>query len=343
MTMPATAYRDEFETAEEFLAAVVAAGGRPSARADQRLRWASITGAGEIIPSDGGYAVPPDFALELIAGVEEFATVYPETDRQPVTKGNRIKLPTWDETSRAHGSRFGGLALNRTGEGEAITLSLPKFKVVELPIDKLAGAMGATAELVGDASATRAYTSRAFRSEAGTVIDSEIIDGSGTGGQMLGILRSGALITVAPESGQASATVRAENITKMWSRCWAPGQRKALWLYNQELTQQLFALADHGLVTFGDRPRMLGAPLIAHESCKIPGNVGDLILVVPSQFVVAEKPAELAQSLHIRYIEHEQAFRFIWRISGHPAWSSPLTPLNGMATVSPFVALGERL
>jgi HK97 family phage major capsid protein len=344
MTIPAAEYREEFATFDEFLIAVMRAGPRLSAYVDPRLRWANATGAEEVVPSDGGFLVPSDFTLGLLNGVETFATIYPDTDRQPITRGNKIKLPTWDERSRASGSRFGGLRLYRADEGGQVTASMPKLRSVDLYLDKLTGVSWATQEYFDDVPALRAILSRAFRMEAGTVVDSEIIDGSGTSGQMLGVLRSNALIEVEPESGQSPATVRAENVTKMWSRLWAPGQRRAKWLYNQEITSQLFAFADSGLVTFGhDGPRMLGAPLVAHESCKTAGSVGDLLLVVPDQYIIGEKPPEFAESLHVRFVEGPEAcFRFIWRIAGHPAWSTPLTPMNGTQTVSPFVAIAAR-
>lgn len=343
MSMPAT-YREDFEGFGEFLGAVARAGDRAGANCDPRLRYAAITGLGEVIPSDGGFAVPSDFALALLDGVEQHATMYPATTRQTITKGNKLKCPVWDETSRAHGSRFGGLSLARTGEGETIVATKPRLKSVNVYLDALKGAIYLTSELSEDWPQATAVLTRTFAMEAATAVDDEIIDGSGTGGEMLGILRSPALIQVTPESGQAAQTIRAENVLKMWCRSWAPGLRRARWYYNQEVGPQIFALADSGIVTFtADGPLMLGQPLIAHESCKTAGSVGDLLLVVPDQFVIGEKPQEVAESIHIKWLEHEQAFRFIWRVSGHPAWNSPLTPLNGSQTTSPFVALGERI
>jgi hypothetical protein len=36
------------------------------------------------------------------------------------------------------------------------------------------------------------------------------------------------------------------------------------------------------------------------------------------------------------------SFRFTMRIDGKPGFASPITPYNGGATRSPFIALGAR-
>jgi HK97 family phage major capsid protein len=342
--MNAPIYREEFNSFEQFLRAVVAAGVHQGQPTDPRLRFAAPAGANEIIPSEGGFAVVPnDFAMDLLQRVENAATLYPLVDRQPISKGNTLKMPTVDQRSRAAGSRFGGFQLYRTGEGESASAFVPKFRAVELSLHKIMGTAYTTSEMFEDVPALAAILSRFFGLEAAAVVDDEIVNGWGGGGQMLGLLQSEALIRVEPESGQAAASVRVENITKMWARAWPGGLKRSVWLHNQELGPQLFALAEAGLVTFGDDgPRMLGRPLVAHESAKVPGAVGDLMLLDLSQYLIGERPQEFGSSLHVKFLQHEMVFRFVWRVAGAPGWSSAIAPLNGTATVSPYVALGER-
>lgn len=327
---------------EETIVAVAQAG--ISGRGHPQLRWAAASGANEGIPAEGGFAVSGDTSQELIEGIDEWSTLYKETDRQPITVGNLLKMPTFDERDRAKGSRFGGLQLYWPNEAGTVTASQPTYRSVNLYLNKLMGTTYATSELFEDVPALAAILRRAFTLEAGTMIDEAIIAGPGAG-QMLGILNSTALITVEPESGQAQSTVRSENILKMWARMFAPGQRRAIWLYNSELAPQIFSLnsGSQNLVTFGDSgPLLMGRPLLAHESCKAPNTVGDILLVDPTQYVIGERPPEMAESLMLRFIQHEAAFRFSWRIAGSPGWSSALTPLNGTNTVSPFVTLAAR-
>jgi len=331
-------YSEQFDSLGQFLLAVARAGMSPNDM-DNRLRWSSAAGANESFPAEGGFAVPEDWASDLIAGVEDQSVLFALTDRQPITKGNTLKLPTVDERSRANGSRFGGLRLQWADETQQPAASQPKWRSVDLQLNKLTGNGVATSEIFDDVPALSAILARFFKLEGAVMIDDGIVRGPGAG-QMLGVLNSGALITVPPESAQAAATVRAENVVKMFARLWAPGHRRAVWLFNQELAPQIFALGD--MLTFVDGPHLLGLPLIAHESCSAPGAVGDLILCDASQYVVGEKPAEYAESLHVRFLSHEQVFRFNWRVAGQPGWTSPLTPLNGSNTSSPFVTLAAR-
>ena len=250
---------------EEFLVAVAGAAMQGGQR-DPRLRWSSAAGANEAIPSEGGFGAPTEVALDLLEGIEEYATLYPLVDRQPIARGNTLKLPTIDERSRVTGSRLGGLQMYWVDEAAQVQATMPKYRSVEHRLEKLMGVSGATNELSDDVTALRAILNRSFKLEAATMVDEAIIAGTGVG-QPLGILNSGALIRVEPESGQAAATVTAENIVKMWARCWAPGQKSAMWIYHQELAPQLFNLASNGspLVTFtSDGPFMMGRPLVAH-------------------------------------------------------------------------------
>jgi hypothetical protein len=46
--------------------------------------------------------------------------------------------------------------------------------------------------------------------------------------------------------------------------------------------------------------------------------------------------------MHVRFVYDEMAFRFTYRVNGHPAWKSALTPCKGSNSVSPFVTLETR-
>ena len=316
-----------------------------SGETNPHLRWSSAAGANEAFSSEGGFLLPSDTAQELIDGVADVAPLYEAADKQPITKGNALKLPAYDERSRETGSRFGGLRLYWPDEADQVTASIPKFRSVDLLLNKLMGSTFATSELFEDVPALAAILRRAFTIEAGTMIEEGMIDGPGAS-QMLGVLRAGdALITVIPESGQPSGSLQPANVTKMFARMWPIGQRRMMWLYNAELTSQIFALNSGGLdlVTFGaDGPQLMGRPLIAHEACKAPGAVGDLIAIDPESYVIGSRPTEMAESMAIRFIEHEAAFRFSWRIAGSPGWATAVTPRNGTQAVSPFVTLGAR-
>jgi HK97 family phage major capsid protein len=73
-----------------------------------------------------------------------------------------------------------------------------------------------------------------FSMEAEFKIEDAIINGTG-GAVPLGVINSGALITVAKEAGQASGTVAYLNLTKMAARLWGPHIPHAVWLMSNEV------------------------------------------------------------------------------------------------------------
>ena len=94
----------------------------------------------------------------------------------------------------------------------------------------------------------------------------------------------------------------------------------------------------------GDRfARLKGAPVIPTEFNPTLGTVGDIMLVDLSQYLLIDKGGPQADSsIHVRFINNEKTFRFIYRVDGRPLWNTVLTPAKGSNTLSPFVALATR-
>jgi HK97 family phage major capsid protein len=79
------------------------------------------------------------------------------------------------------------------------------------------------------------------------------------------------------------------------------------------------------------------------EFCSTIGDLYDIVLGDFSQYLLIEKGGvEEAESIHVRFLYDESCYRFIARNNGQPMHDSPITPLNGSNTLSPFVALAER-
>ena len=91
-----------------------------------------------------------------------------------------------------------------------------------------------------DAAALEAVIRQAFAEEFGFKIDDAILSGSGEG-EPLGILNSGAIVTVAKEASQTD-TITVENLIKMWNRLWSRSRANAVWYINQELEPYLYTL-----------------------------------------------------------------------------------------------------
>lgn len=333
---------------EQLMAAYRAA--MPGGKVDERLSTRAASGLNETTPSDGGFLVQQDFVTELLKRTYETGILASKVKKIPIsTNANGMKINAIDEDSRANGSRWGGVQTYWEGEADEITASKPKFRQMELSLKKLTGLCYATDELLQDAAALEAVIRQAFAEEFGFKIDDAILSGSGEG-EPLGILNSGAIVTVAKEASQTD-TITVENLIKMWNRLWSRSRANAVWYINQELEPYLYTLK------IGDKPvyipagglsekpygTLFGRPVVPIEQCSAAGEIGDIILADIGQYLLIDKGGiKSASSIHVRFLYDENVFRFIYRVDGKPIWTKPLTPYKGSATVSPFVTLAKR-
>jgi len=124
------------------------------------------TGAGEVDPTGGGFLVQVDFAASIFMLAHDMGEILSRVNKLPIsTNANGIKIPGVDETSRATGSRWGGVASNWVGEGTAVTPSKPKFRTIEFDLKKLMSVMYTTDELLQDSTALTSFAAQAFSEE----------------------------------------------------------------------------------------------------------------------------------------------------------------------------------
>lgn len=351
---PEREYEPTFDTLGEQLQAIHRAADSGHGPIDSRL-YAVATGMGENVPADGGFLVQQEQRNQIIDKVFSVGDLLGRVDRQPVGPGfNGVKLPAVDETSRADGSRWGGIRAYWLDEGAAKTASSPKIRLMDLRLKKLAALIYITDELLADRVALEAFVSSRVPLEINFKVEDAIINGTG-GGQPEGILNANATVSVAKEGGQAANTVVWNNIKKMYSRMWARSRQNAAWFINQDIESQLFSMSE--TVGTGGVPvylpangaagspfaTLMGRPVVPIEYCPTLGTVGDIIFADLSQYVLIDKGSvQAAQSMHVRFLNDEMAFRFVMRVDGQPMWNSALTPFKGTATQSPFITLATR-
>jgi len=351
----------EFRTFGDQLTAIVRAG-RTGEIDPRLLQLRAISGASETVPADGGFLVQTDFASEIVSRSYEMGQLLSRVRRIPVgPNSNGLKMPGIDETSRVTGSRWGGVQVYRTGEAGDLTSKKPKTRMMEWSLKKLTGLAYATDELLQDSTAMEAVLSQAFQEELTFAVENEIMSGSGAG-QMQGIMNSNSLVTVAKETSQVATTFVAENAIKMWSRCWARSRPNAVWFINQDVEPQLLQMnikiknvagsenvggmpvyLQAGTIAGSPYGTLFGRPVIPVEYCQTLGTVGDVVLFDLSQYIMIEKGGvQTASSMHVRFLNDEQTFRWTMRNDGMPTWNAALTPFKGTNTLSPFVCTATR-
>lgn len=343
-----------FKSLGEFIHQVYIAAVQPH-RIDDRLKKQKALGASEGVPADGGFFVQTDHSQNLFQLAHDMGELMQRVRSIPIgANSNGLTMNAIDETSRATGSRFGGIQGYWVAEGNTITTSKPTFRQMELRLNKLAAAMYATDELLADTTALGAVAEQAVSEEIMWLTEDSYLNGTGSG-QPKGILNSNALVTISKETGQDANTIVAQNIFKMWSRMWSRSRRNAVWFINQDIEPQLFGLElpigtggvpvylPPGGLSESPYGRLMGRPVIPIEYSATLGTVGDIMLLDLSQYLTIDKgDVESAESIHVQFLTDEMTFRWIYRIDGQPAWRSALTPANGSNTQSPFIALATR-
>lgn len=322
----------------------------PGRDTDKRLvELRAATGAGEAVGADGGFAVQSDFAMQMFDRVVEQSDLASECTVVPLSaNSNELVLTLVDESSRATGSRFGGVQGYWRAEGTNVTHSRPKLRQERLKAESLEALWYASDELLEDTTAMTALAELAFTQELSWLIDDAIIGGDGSG-KPLGILNSGALITT---TRATSSTIEYTDIDLANDRMWVGGRSNAKWYCHADVPQKLRnAYASPG--SNSDWPVLLpaggisGAPhdtifakeVKVIEQARALGALGDFMLLDLSQYLLVRKAGvKAAQSAHVRFIYGEQTFKWTVRINGQPLWNTTLTDAYGSTTRSPFVA-----
>lgn len=331
--------------------------GIPGGQTDPKLHQVqgAATGLNETTPSDGGFLVQQDFSTMLLESIYETGFLASRCNRISISgNANSIKLPGVDETSRATGSRWGGIQGFWQDEASEKTKSKPKFRNVELSLKKLIGLCYATDELIEDAAVLETVITQGFSDEFGFLIDDAILNGTGAG-MPLGILNSGCLVTQDKEAGQADKTIILENLVNMLSRMPMRNRRTAAWFINQEVEPQLYTLSlavgtggssyymPSGGASASPYSSLFGRPVIPIEQCAALGDLGDVIFADFGSYLLAEKGGIKADvSIHVQFIYDESVFRFVLRVDGCPSLASAITPYKGASDLSPFVVLQAR-
>lgn len=310
---------------------------------DKRLLPLKATGANEAIPSEGGFLVTPDIAAGITENMWGVGSVLERFNAISVS-GNGLTINAIDETSRAAGSRMGGVRGYWLNEGGEKTASQPTLRQIELKLKKVAALVYATDELLQDATALEGWIVNNVPNELRFMVEDSIIDGNGIG-MPLGILRSGALVeAVRTDANQIDAA----DIARMWAARYV-GPNDYVWFANASIMPQIYQLQvgnvpvyQSGMGGYANAPygTIFGRPVIENEYCPYLGSVGDLLLASPSQYALITKGGiQSASSIHVKFEYDETAFRFVYRVDGEPIWASSVTAFDGTATISPFVAL----
>ncbi|WP_175837095.1 phage major capsid protein [Burkholderia anthina] len=299
--------------------------------------------------ADGGFAVPPEFSNQIWRLSLEDGSLVPMT-LNTETSSNSMVFPK-DETT-PWGS---GVQAYWKGEGSASAQSKMQLGTEMLRLKELMVLVPVTNELLEDAPALGSYLTPLASDRIQWKTNEAILFGTG-GAQPQGCMNSNALVVVAKESGQATATLTQPNISRMRSRLLTGQLKNAIWIGNPDILPALegmtvgqipiFLPPGTGLREGGYDGTLNGRPLILSEHAAAFSSQSDLSLISLKGYRTITKAGglETATSMHLYFDANATAFRFIFRIDGQPVMQAPVTPPTGKSTNtrSYFVTLGAR-
>ena len=318
---------------------------------DKRLQSLAVGSDEGSTVSDpyGGFLLPTGFSPNLLSLDAEGDPTMGRTTAVPMTT-QTLEIPA--RVDKNHTSSVsGGLQVYRRNETDTSTATRQEFEQVKLTATMLFGIAYATEELLERSPISFiALLEAGFSDEFAAKLLKEKLFGTGAG-EYTGVVNAACTVSQAKETGQADTTIVKENIDQMRSRCWR--YSNAIWLYNHDCLPQLRSLVQS--VGTGGMPvsyfqvgtdgvsTLDGRPAFATEFAETIGTVGDLILGNWSQYLEGTlSGAQQAESIHVRFLNHERTFKFWMENDGTPWWRSALTPNKSSTTLSPFVTLAAR-
>jgi HK97 family phage major capsid protein len=330
-------------TAGEFFKAVRVAAESPSMM-DKRLKaMKAPLGLNEAVPSGAGFLLPVNISDGIYQNMFPVGSILSLMRPTPIS-GNALTINAIDETSRATGSRLGGVQGYWLAEASTKTSSKPKFRQIDLKLKKVAALCYATDEILEDVTYMAAWLNAQVPNELRFLVEDSFINGDGVA-KPLGILASPALVSATRLDANKIQTV---DVLGMWARRLV-GMNDYVWLANQNITPQLMTMTvgqmpvylPPGGLSGSQYGSLFGRPVIETEYSPALGSVGDLLLASPSAYAAIDKggAVQAAQSIHVQFVSDQTAFRFVYRVDGQPLLNSAITPFKGTDTHSAFVAL----
>jgi HK97 family phage major capsid protein len=350
--------RGGFANCNEFFATV------NSGLADPRLRFAGsgsgIMAAGtqrEAQPSSGGFLVPTEFAAQVLDVSLETEIVRNRALVWPMTSDTR-KVPGFDDFDHTGNVLLGGISAAWENELDLLSTQKAKLRLIELHAKKMALLVQSSNELIEDSDFDAVIGAKLYTA-CSWILDNAFLNGTGVG-QPLGVFNDPALVVVAKETSQPTATVQFENITKMFGRLHPTCRRNAVWVTNSDAIPQLLQMqnvvwnvahTEHvggsavPMVTKNadGSMEMLTLPILFSEKLAALGTQGDLLLADFSQYSIGiRREIRLEKSMHAGFTTDSTYMRLSARVDGQGTWKTAVTPAKGTNSLSWAVTLAAR-
>ena len=319
----------------------------------------SVSGLAAMNDTDGGFLIEADKQAEIMKSKNDDMPTLADDCRTIIlsSNSNSFVANALNDNSRADGVRLGGVEAYWIGEGETPSATKPSLRQVEIFLNKIAAIGYATEELLADAAALSTVMRDGFRSAIRYQVGSAVFEGNGHK-KLKGLMDAStkARLTIAKESGQAADTFVYKNALKMYTAMHPSLITGAKWYINAEVWPEIISMvvatgSSSGQTVFlppngvHDAPYglLFGRPVVPIEACNALGEEGDVLFANMSAYAIVKKGDITEQeSMHVRFLQGEMAFRCIQRIGGQPIPNDVWTPAKGTQKQAAFVTLAVR-
>lgn len=315
---------------------------------DSRLTKAAT----ETDPSTGGFLVQTDFVNDVWTRVYDNSEILKRVRRLTITTGaNSLKYPAVAESSRANGSRYGGVVSYWQPENQTITPSMPAFRMMTFDLKRVSCLLQASDEIMQDTGLFTNIATRAFSDELQFRVEDAMFEGPG-GDIPQGFTNCPAVVVQAQDASQ-TALLTMSNIVNMLAHTF-PNADRYVWLCNQDVLPAIYQLSltvgsgfpmyiGMGEAANAPKSSLFGLPLIPVEYCSTLGTQNDLVLVNLDEYLLVDKSGpDASWNPYIYWDMNMQGFKMTWRVDGQPLWATPLTPFKGATTKSAYITLQTR-
>jgi HK97 family phage major capsid protein len=304
---------------------------------------------GESSGVTGGYTVPTQFSEQIQSIMAEDTFIRPRCFVQPVTSAV-MQIPYLDITtaqSAGVSAFFGGMQAKWTAEAQTRTEYEPQFKQLELrPWELSAYSVSSNVLLQDSAIGMEKFLMQLFAKVIGWTEEYAFLQGNGAG-KPQGMLTSPALIAVTRAS---SGKISYADVASIISRILPSSLQRAIWVVHPYGLIDLVQLRDAaGRVVWVDAMGgaqkgvpgyLFGRPVFVSEKVPTYGTKGDLSLLDPGLYVIADRMTlEVAASEHVNFLNNQMTWRVVERVDGQPWIEKAITLADGSSTVSPFVTI----
>jgi len=311
---------------------------------------------GEDDPEAMGFLVPPEMGSILWLDTLGMSVIFKRVRREKMTTNVQLFPVIIDEDHSS--DLFGGLKFRTIKEKGTKTETEPKIGQIRLEAHVLYALTSITNQLLRDTKGSAEKMLRKMYAVGSAwEIDRQIFRGVGTGGNLHGILSSGALTTVTKEGGQPAGTLVYENCLSMYERIIPSLEGSAVWYFSPSCKKALMTFnlkigtgGSMAVVASGDAvapvPKTLfGIPVVFSEHCSPIGTLGDCILACPPAYVLGIR-SPLAIQMNpwsdTAWQGNLTSMRGELRLAGQSQLDKKLMLRDGVTEVSPWIVTETR-